>query len=169
MENFIKQGSVSPQTQTSGGQRREGREKERRKVQSQKWPWQDVWVTGMQKHTQPTMNQSVNNQHRIKGVGSLDVYFHRLPDLFSGFGFNPGDHRSQAYYNWTRRAASRLSLCLITNYNRGQLKLPKLYSKQCWVYYPWQRNLHSSKHKMESRLGFLFPTHADWKQQWVLL
>lgn len=51
------------------------------------------------------------------------------------------DHRSQPKCNWTRRAASRLSLSLITNYNKGQLKLSKLYSKQCLFYYLWQKNL----------------------------
>lgn len=66
------------------------------------------------------------------------------------------DHRSQPKCNWTRTrgAASRLSLSLITNYNRGQLKLSKLYSKQCWFYYPRQSNL---------------PIHANtrWKAYWV--
>lgn len=86
------------------------------------------------------------------------------PGLPSVFSFEPMDHRSQPKCNWTRRAASRLSLSLIINYNRGQLKLPKVYSKQCWFYYPQQRNLMiPAKRKMESRLGFLFPTDADWK------
>lgn len=37
-----------------------------------------------------------------------------------------GRHRSQPKCNWTTEAAWGLSLSLITNYNRGQLQLPRL-------------------------------------------
>lgn len=55
-----------------------------------------------------------------------------LPDYFfysfklSVLSFKPIDHKIQPKFNWTRAAASGLSLSLITNYNRGQLKLPTL-------------------------------------------
>lgn len=67
------------------------------------------------------------------------------------FSFEAVDHRSQPKCNWTRRAASRLSLSLITNYNRGQLKP---FSKQCWFYNPRQRNL-------------LIHANTRWKAYWV--
>lgn len=82
------------------------------------------------------------------------LYLVLLPGSLSEFGLKPMDHRSQPKCNWTRKAASRLSLSLITNYNRGQLKLPKLYSKQCWFYYPQQKYL-------------LIHANARWKADWV--
>lgn len=48
------------------------------------------------------------------------------------------DHKSQPKCNWTWSAAAKLSLSLITNFSRGQLKLG---NEQCWRCCPRQRTL----------------------------
>lgn len=66
---------------------------------------------------------------------SIDIGYKAWADYFlttfsipsnSLLSFKPIDHKIQPKFNWTRAAASGLSLSLITNYNRGQLKLPTL-------------------------------------------
>lgn len=91
-------------------------------------------------------------------MSGLDVYFLRheclcfYSQVCSVLSFQAVDHRCQPKCNWTRGAASGLSLSLITNYNRGQLRLPKLYSKQCWFYCPRHLLIHAS---------------IKWKAYWV--
>lgn len=66
---------------------------------------------------------------------SIDIGYKAWADYFLScfsipsnlaLSFKPIDHKIQPKFNWTRAAASGLSLSLITNYNRGQLKLPTL-------------------------------------------
>lgn len=71
MENFLKQGSVSPQTQTSGGQ--SGGKRKRNKEDSiTKRPWQDVGVTSLHKHTHPTCHSTINIGCRA--MDRVDIY-----------------------------------------------------------------------------------------------